>query len=139
MKTRVNINSAEVWRSSGYPMNQAVAEPEGRRIHLTGQVAWDADFNILHVGDAAAQTKATLRNIEKVLKAAGGTLEDIVTMTTYYVREEDRDAITEARRSILSQNFGPASTGIQVVKIWEDDLLVEIVATAVIPEERFQE
>ena len=120
-------------------MNQAVAEPDGRRVHLTGQVAWDADFNILHVGDAAAQTKVALRNIEKVLEAAGGTLEDIVTMTTIYVREEDRNAITESRRSVLSQDFGPATTGIQVAKIWEDDLLVEIVATAVIPEERFQE
>ena len=55
-------------------MNQAVVEPEGRRIHLSGQVAWDADFNVLHPGDAGAQTKAAFDNIEKVLKAAGGTL-----------------------------------------------------------------
>ena len=138
MNTRVNINSAEVWRSPDYPMNQAVAEPEGRRVHLSGQVAWDADFNVLHVGDAAAQTRAAFENIERVLKAAGGTLEDIVALTTFYVREGDRDAITEARRSILNKDFGPTTTGIQVAKIWEVDLLVEIVATAVIPEDRFQ-
>lgn len=139
MKTRVNINRSEVWRSPDYPMNQAVVEPSGRRIHLTGQVAWDINFNVLHVGDAGAQTKAAFDNIEKVLKTAGGTLDDIVTITTFYVREEDKGAITEARRSVLKKEFGPATTGIQVAKIWDDDLLVEIVATAVVPEERFRE
>ena len=139
MKKRVNINCNEVWRSPGYPMSQAVAEPDGRRIHISGQVAWDVDFKVLHVGNAAAQTKAALENIEKVLHAAGGRLDDIVTLTTFYVREEDRDAITEARRSVLNEDFGPATIAIQVAQIWEHDLLVELVATAVIPDDRFQE
>ena len=139
MKKRVNINSDEVWRSPGYPMSQAVAEPDGRHVHLSGQVAWDADFKVLHAGDAAAQTKAAFENIEKVLQAAGGRLDDIVSLTTFYVREEDRDAITEVRRSVLNEDFGPATIAIQVAKIWEQDLLVELVATAVIPYDRFQE
>jgi len=139
MKARGNINCDEVWRSPGYPMNQAVVEPDGRRIHLTGQVAWDVNFNVLHVGDAAAQTKAAFDNIRNVLNVAGGTLDDIVALMTFYVREEDNEPITKARRSILSKEFGPATTGIQVAKIWDDDLLLEIVATAVIPEERFRE
>ena len=136
MKNRININSPEVWRSPNYPMNQAVVEPKGRRIHLTGQVAWDTNFNVLHHGDAGAQTKSAFANIEKVLMAAGGTLDDIVTITTFYVREEDKTAITDARCAILNDEFGPATTGIQVERIWDDDLLVEIVATAVIPESR---
>lgn len=139
MRKRVNINCDEVWRSPGYPMSQAVAEPDGRRIHVSGQVAWDVDFNVLHAGNAAAQTKAAFKNIEKVLHAAGGCLDDIVSLTTFYVREEDRDAITEVRRSVLNEDFGPATIAIQVAKIWEQDLLVELVATAVIPDDRFQE
>lgn len=139
MKTRVNINCPEVWRSPGYPMNQAVVEPEGRRVHLTGQVAWDTNFNVMYPGDAGAQTKAAFDNIVKVLEVAGGTLDDIVTITTFYVREEDKFAITEARRAILKTEFGPATTGIQVARIWDDGLLVEIVATAVIPECRFRQ
>jgi len=120
-------------------MNQAVVEPEGRRVHLTGQVAWDADFNVLHVGDAAGQTRAAFENIKNVLAVSGGTLDDIVALTTFYVREEDKEPITEVRRSLLNAEFGPATTGIQVAKIWDDDLLVEIVATAVIPANRFKE
>ena len=138
MNGRININCPDVWSSPNYPMSQAVAEPEGRRVHLTGQVAWDANFNVLHKGDAGAQTKAAFDTIEKVLRSAGGTLDDIVTITTYYVRDEDKDAITDARRSILRKDFGPATTGIQVMKLWDSDLLVEITATAVIPDDRFR-
>ena len=139
MNTRVNVNCDNVWLSPGYPMSQAVVEPDGRRVHLTGQVAWDTDFNVLHVGDAAAQTRAAFENIRNVLAASGGLLDDIVALTTFYVREQDRDPITEVRRSVLKTEFGPATTGIQVAKIWDDDLLVELVATAVIPAERFKE
>lgn len=139
MKKRINVNCNEVWQSPDYPMNQAIVEPEGRRVHLSGQVAWDVDFNVLHVGDAGAQTRAAFDNIKSILVLMGGNLDDIVTLTTFYVHEKDKEPITEARCSILNKEFGPATTGIQVAKIWTDDLLVEIVATAVIPLERFQE
>ncbi len=120
-------------------MSQAVVEPEGRRVHLSGQVAWDREFNVMHTGDAAGQTRMAFENIEKVLVASGGGLDDIVSLTTFYVREEDRDPITEVRQSVLNLEFGPATTAIQVAKIWSDDLLVELVATAVIPADRFKE
>ncbi len=118
-------------------MNQGVVEPTGHRIHISGQVAWDARLNVLHHGDAGAQTSAALGNIEKVLSAVGGTLDDVVSLTTYYIREEDKAAITAARAKVFKKEFGPASTGIQVMKIWNNDLLVELVATAVVPENRF--
>lgn len=137
-RKRVNINCPDVWRSPDYPMSQGVVEPEGRRIHLTGQVAWDVDFNVVNPGDAGAQTRFAFDNIAKILKAVGGTLDDIVSITTYYVRDEDKKAITEARQGILNMDFGPATTGVQVTRLWDVNLLVEVVATAVIPESRFQ-
>ena len=139
MNARVNINRSDVWSSPGYPMNQAVVEPEGRRVHLTGQVAWDEDFNVLHPGDAGAQTKTAFENISKVLETVGGTLDDLVTITTYFVRDEDREAITQARSAVLNKEHGPATTGIRVAQIWDKDLLVEVTATAVIPHDRFKE
>ena len=66
------------------------------------------------------------------------SLTTLSSLTAFYVREEDRDAITEARRSVLNDDFGPATIAIQIAKIWEQGLLVELVATAVIPEDRFQ-
>ena len=139
MSTRININRADVWSSTGFPMNQGVVEPEGRRIHLTGQVAWDADFNTLCPGDAGGQTRAALDNIAKVLSSVGGTLDDIVSLTTYFVRDEDKAAITAVRKDVLKQEFGPAATGIRVAGLWADDLLVELTVVAVVPFDRFVE
>ena len=139
MTARININPPDVWASTGFPMNQGVVEPEGRRIHLTGQVAWDAELNVLHPGDAAAQTHAALDNIERVLAPVGGTLDDVVSLTTYFVRTEDKKAITAARKARLKQAFGPAATGIQVAGLWAPELLVELTAVAVVPHDRLRE
>ena len=119
-------------------MNQGVVEQDGHTVHLTGQVAWDKDFNVLHKGDAGAQTEAAFANISKVLAEAGGTLDDIVSLTTYFVRSEDKPAITQARAKLLRKEFGPAATGIQVAGLWHEDLLVELTAIAVIPPDRFK-
>ena len=135
---RININRPDVWSDTGFPMNQAVVEPTGHRIHLTGQVAWDANFNVIGLGDAGAQTAAALDNIARVLETAGGTLDDIVSLTTYFTREEDKDAITLARKAALKKEFGPAATGIRVAGLWHKDLLVELTAIAVIPVDRFK-
>lgn len=139
MTARTNINRPDVWRTPGFPMNQGVVEPEGRRVHLTGQVAWDADFNVLHPGDAEGQTHAALDNIASVLEAVGGTLDDVVSIITYFVRAEDKAAISRARKARLSPASGPAATGIQVAGLWDPDLLVELAAIAVVPHERYHE
>ena len=114
-------------------MNHGVLEPEGRRLHISGQVAWDEAGRVLHPGDARAQTLHAVALIERIVKAAGGTLSDIVSMTTYYVRPGDYAAITEARREALSGTPGPATVGVRVAGLVHPDLLVEIAAIAVIP------
>lgn len=120
-----------------YPFHHAVVEPAGRRVHVTGQVAWDAEMNIIGGDDPAAQTHAALDNIARVLDGLGGSLDDVVNMTTYYVRQQDYAAITEVRGSRLTNEFGPATTGIRVAGLVAADLLVEMAVIAVIPEARF--
>jgi len=138
---RVNHQPSGMWGGppgqDGFPFHHAVVEPAGRRVHLTGQVAWDAEMNVLGVADPTAQTHAALDNIAKILSGLGGTLDDIVNMTTYYVSDDDYAAITSVRAARLSNAFGPATTGIRVAGLVAPDLLVEITATAVIPENRF--
>jgi enamine deaminase RidA (YjgF/YER057c/UK114 family) len=135
---RVHANPADVWKPGSFPMNQAVAEPSGRRVHLTGQVAWDADGNVVGVGDVERQTDVALENIAKILKDLGGEMSDIVSLTTYFVRDEDKDAISRARMRVFRKDTGPAATGVRVAGLWEPELLVELTVVAVIPEERFQ-
>lgn len=127
------INIAGVWNDVDFPMSQAVVEPEGKRVHLTGQVGWTEDFKIIGSDDAGKQTHAAIDNIELVLASLGGTTEDIVSCTMYYVRDEDLDAIQEARRNRFSFNAGPAVTGVKVAGLVDKALLVELTVVAVIP------
>lgn len=135
---RVNVNPPNLWRDDGYPFNHAVAEPDGRRVHLTGQVAWDRDGNLVGGDDAGQQTLAALDNIKLILGELGGELADIVSLTTYFVREGDKEAISHARETVLTKEFGPAATGVKVAGLWAPELLVELTAVAVIPHERFR-
>ncbi|CAH2396704.1 RidA family protein [Mesorhizobium ventifaucium] len=133
---RVTIDG--VWNDSEFPMSHAVVEPEGKRVHLTGQVAWTENFEVISPDDAGKQTHAAIDNIERVLANLGGTIEDVVSTTMYYVRDEDLDAIQEARRTRFSFNAGPAVTGVKVAALVDDALLVELTVVAVIPHEKFR-
>lgn len=134
MTTR-RITTEGVWSDADFPMSQAVVEPVGKRVHLTGQVGWTDDFEVIGQGDAGKQTHAAIDNIEKVLAAVGGTIEDVVSCTMYYVRDEDLDAIQEARRNRFSFDAGPAVTGVKVAGLVDKALLVELTVVAVVPSE----
>lgn len=132
------VNVKDVWNDANFPMSQAVVEPDGKRVHLTGQVGWTEDFEVIGPDDAGKQTHAAIDNIEKVLAALGGTIEDVVSTTMYYVRDEDLDAIQDARRTRFSFNAGPAVTGVKVAALVDTALLVELTVVAVIPHEQFK-
>lgn len=127
------INVKGVWNDTGFPMSQAVVEPKGKRVHLTGQVGWTENHEIVGPGDAGKQTHAAIDNIEKVLAGAGGTIEDVVSCTMYYVRDEDLDAIQEARRNRFSFDASPAVTGVKVAGLVDTAILVELTVVAVVP------
>ena len=137
MTQRIHANPSGTWPSDGFPMNHAVVEPAGRRVHLTGQVAWDEKGTLIGGNCAEAQTHAALDHIGRILLSLGGGLNDIVSLTTYYTRDQDKDAITRARAARLKVGYGPAATGVKVAGLWAPELLVELTATAVIPEPRF--
>lgn len=134
---RINIEG--VWRDAEFPMSQAVVEPEGKRLHLTGQVGWKAEFELIGPDDAGKQTHAAIDNIERFLVSLGGTIEDVVSCTMYYVRDEDLDAIQDARRSRFSFDAGPAVTGVKIAGLGDKALLVELTIIAVIPTGNFKE
>ena len=138
MTKAIRINPATVWRDDAFPFNQAVVEPEGRRVHLTGQVAWDAQGRIVAPENPEGQARAAIENIRLVLDELGGALSDIVAMTVYFRDDADLPAIQRARKRAFQKATGPAVTAIKVAGFVAPDLLVEMTATAVIPHERFK-
>src|SRR5262247_2398888 len=65
----------------------------GRLLYISGQVAWDASGAIVGKGDARAQARQVLQNMRAVLQAAGGDLSNLMKITTYITKIEDRPAV----------------------------------------------
>lgn len=127
------FESESVWKSRGRGFSMGLVQPEGQVIHLTGQVAWDADENIVGKGDVAEQTRQCFRNIESLLREVGGTLDDIVSITTYFLELEDLPQIQSVRNEFLSELNPPASTSVKVAGLGHEDFLVELTPIAVVP------
>ena len=113
---------------------QVVTVRGAKTIHVSGQVAWDADNNIVGAGDLRAQTEQVFKNLQTALAAAGATFANVVKWTTYVVnyKPADRAVIAEVRQRFLGSNTPPASTLIGVQSLVQPELLIEVEAIAVV-------
>ncbi len=108
----------------------------GLVVAIAGQVGWDEKRELAGPG-FVAQARQALHNIATVLAEAGGTPKDIIRLTWFVTSKAeylaDRKALGEAYRSVMGHHY-PAMTAVQVVALMVRDALVEIEATAVVPE-----
>jgi enamine deaminase RidA (YjgF/YER057c/UK114 family) len=108
----------------------------GNTVYLRGQVGQDLETReSVGIGDAAAQTEQAMQNIAMLLDEAGSELGDIVKIVIYLTDARYRDAVYPVVGRWLKGVF-PVSTGIVVTALARPEWVVEIDATAVIPEER---
>ena len=119
-------------RPKGYA-NGVVAQ--GRMLFIAGMIGWDAD-GVFHSDDFGAQARQALQNVADVLRAAGGTGDNIVRMTWYVTDKREYLAaareVGQAFREIIG-NYDIAMTAVEVKALIEDRAKVEIEATAVLP------
>jgi enamine deaminase RidA (YjgF/YER057c/UK114 family) len=108
-----------------------------RLVFVAGQVAMNAEGNVVGEGDIKAQATQVYRNLAGVLAEARCTLRDVVKFTTYLVRNEDWTPFAEWRRAEYPKLFPdgvyPANTGVVVVELARPTLLIEVEAIAVRP------
>ncbi|MEV0384282.1 RidA family protein [Nonomuraea sp. NPDC050643] len=131
------FNPAGVWAPNGRAFSQGVVQGPGEVVHVTGQVAWDEHGEVVGAGDAEAQMEKSIDNVRLILAAVGGRLDDIVSMTIYFLRREDLPAIQRVRSRHFAAGSAPASVLIQVPGLVLPEFLVELVPIAAIPQERF--
>ena len=102
----------------------------GNLLFLSGATARDT---AAEYGDMAAQTDVILKRIQHILESEGGTLENVVKITSY-VTDISKEA-GAATHQVRVKNFGenlPASTRVQVTGLVEPHLKIEIEAVAVL-------
>jgi len=132
------FNPAGIWSPGSRAFSQGVIAGEGVTLYITGQVAWDENDKVVGPGDVAAQTAKTFENIKTIVEAVGGSLEDIVSMTIYFLDRAHLPAIQAVRRQFIKTPGAPASTAIQVAGLVIPELLVEITPVALIPHKHFK-
>lgn len=108
-------------------------------LFVAGQIAWDAEQRLVGRGDFALQFDRALANVRAVLDAAGCPPERVGRVTVYVTDKHAYlgalKAVGAAWKAHLGRHW-PAMALVQVADLLEEGAMVEIEATAVLPQER---
>lgn len=113
---------------------QAVVTMGGKTVYLRGQCPQNLD-DAVNIGshDPAEQTHKVMQNIRQLIEEAGGTMQHLVKVVVYITDVRHREAVYRTMGEYIKGVY-PVSTGLVVQALARPGWLVEIDATAVIPE-----
>jgi enamine deaminase RidA (YjgF/YER057c/UK114 family) len=130
MSRRRSINPESLAPGPGY--SHGVTISGGHTTWTAGQVAFDADGNLVGEGDIVAQARKVFQNLTAVLRDAGATWADVVKLN-YFVTDVSRvEEIRAVRNEFLDADRLPASTLVQVAGLVRPELLIEVEAVIVV-------
>ena len=121
----VNIESVHPTRGYSH------AARAGNLLFVAGQVAKDRDDELVGRGDIEAQARQIYRNLQAVMEEAGGSLADIVKMTTYLTHAGYVEAYRAVRNEFFQEPM-PPNTLVICESLASPDFLMEVEAIAVL-------
>ena len=126
------VRSENLPPSPGY--SQAVEIRRGRIIYVAGQVAVDRSGKVVGEGDMRAQAQQTFENLKAALEASGAKFENVVKLNYYFADISQLAAVREVRDKFINTANPPASTAVEIKRLFREPLLIEVEAVAVVPE-----
>ena len=103
----------------------------GQLLFISGQVALDADGNLVGKDDFEAQARQTLDNLEAMLEAGGAGMHDLMMITVFVTDMGNRPIFAKVRDGYFREN-PPASTMVEIKRLVMDELMLEVNAVAVV-------
>jgi enamine deaminase RidA (YjgF/YER057c/UK114 family) len=100
---------------------------DGKTIYLSGQVALDRS------SDLRAQTQQVFTNLKAALETVGTNFNAVVRLTYYLLDISQIAIVREVRDQFVNVQRPPASSAVEVRRLFRDDLFIEIEAIAVTP------
>lgn len=129
-KTKINSNQfAE--RMGAYSHGYIVNFGDSKLIFTTGQIAIDKDGKVVSFGNAEKQAEYIYDSLNKILKEAGASLDDVVKTTVFVTDINDFSVISKVRNKYF-QKSEPVSTLVEVSKLVKEGCVVEIEVLAVV-------
>ena len=125
---RKNISSGAPWEKTvGYSRAVKV----GNQVFVSGTTSVDKDGNLVAENDAYGQTKRVLEIITAALHEAGADIRDVVRSRIFVTNIENWEAIGKAHGEVFA-SIRPAATMLEVSKLIDPKMLVEIEVDAII-------
>lgn len=129
-------NPGTVSTPSGYSHVAEIDLGNCTMLLISGQVALDGSGSLIGKNDLAKQTEQVFTNIKNILAASGGTLDHLVK-TGIFMRDVSQiQLFREIRNKFINSSNPPTSTLVEVSRLFRDDILIEIEATAIIPKQK---
>jgi reactive intermediate/imine deaminase len=117
-------------KSIGY--SQVATVTGGKIVFIAGQVALDKSGNVVGKDDFRAQAQQVFENLKAAVEAAGGTFGDVIKLNIYFLDLSHLPEFREVRDKYINVKNPPASTAVQVPRLFRPEFLVEIEAIAVV-------
>src|SRR5438876_5798867 len=121
------LNPAELAPPRGF--SDGILTTGGRMLFLAGQTASDAEGQIVAPGDVVAQYEQVLHNLQTVVEAAGGAMQDIVKITIFVSDRDGYLAHLKQLGRVHQSFFGayyPATALFEISRFYQDEALIEI-------------
>ena len=113
--------------------SQAVKVKGGALVFLSGVGPVDEKGTLQAPGDYAGQVRATWENMRRVMAKAGGSVDDIVTMTVFTTERRWGEIFTDMRKEVFKTGY-PSSAFMEARKLKTPGAMIEIQAIAVVRE-----
>jgi enamine deaminase RidA (YjgF/YER057c/UK114 family) len=126
-----HVNPPTIHAPFGY--THVVEVTDGRPVYISGQVALDQSGELVGPGDIRAQTRQVFDNLRAALEAVGATFSEVVKLNYYLLDARQLPIVREIRDAYIDTARRPASTAVEVRRLFSEDALIEIEAVAVVP------